>query len=610
MAESNPNPSATPNPAPADVDPQASRQSPPVGRRRGGWVAVLRTIGIVTVVLVVLAGAGLGGAEYYTARPDFCGTCHVMEPYYKSWSHDLHGRKLGVRCVDCHYAPGERFTFHAKFKGLSQVASYFSGRYGAARPRAHVSDASCLASNCHGDGAYLTKVLPIGEPRTEQRIVSGTPVDVQRAPTVQFVHEKHLRVEAKRAETDQRYEELEAKLRGALPAEAFAELHQVAVSIEPAEQRRETMKRLLAEAQPPELLADALELMDLRHRQTRLRQLAGLTCAACHMFDASTNQHLTVSRVTCYTCHFAHEEFNRRTSECLRCHEPPTREVLVHTQATATSPGPVFMDHRDIVARGIECASCHLDVVQGDASVSVRECAHCHDQARYLEGFAARTLDQVERYHREHVAEQRARCEDCHRTVAHRLIDPTQVATSAGFLEPVLNNCQHCHPNHHAEQVYLLMGTGAAGVERPMPNPMFGSRLNCRACHIQPGEDFKGDPLIKATQEACVGCHGSDYERLFSQWLGEIDSYVRESEAVRQRIEQRLEELRAIGRQPPEAVRALLSQADQNLHLVRIGNGIHNKHYALYLLDTLRVKLDEVARLLADERRTEDQPSP
>jgi nitrate/TMAO reductase-like tetraheme cytochrome c subunit len=123
----------------------------PRGRpARPRWRRVLRKGLLIGGVIVVLGVLGIGGAEYYTARPSFCGTCHIMDSYYQSWSQDVHGKKVGTWCVECHYAPGEQHTLKAKFRGLSQVASYFSGRYGTSRPRARVNDASCLRSACHG----------------------------------------------------------------------------------------------------------------------------------------------------------------------------------------------------------------------------------------------------------------------------------------------------------------------------------------------------------------------------------------------------------------------------------------------------------------------------
>ena len=35
--------------------------------------------------LVLVAGAG-----WYTSRPQFCNSCHIMEPYYKSWQESSH----------------------------------------------------------------------------------------------------------------------------------------------------------------------------------------------------------------------------------------------------------------------------------------------------------------------------------------------------------------------------------------------------------------------------------------------------------------------------------------------------------------------------------------
>lgn len=559
----------------------------------------LRAIGLFVVAMLVLGAVGLGGAEYYTAQPAFCGSCHIMKPYYDSWSRDIHGAKLGVRCVDCHYAPGERHTFKAKFKGLSQATSYFSGRAGGSRPRAHVNDASCLTSRCHGDEEYLTKILPIGEPRVEKRFVVDHVVEVKRQPTVMFDHGKHLRVDEALAETTREMEEIEQRLQASLSAEVFQRIHDAATSVAPAAEREADMRSLLAGLKLENLEEDAFELMRQEHLQTRRRQLKGLNCAACHSFDASEEKHLRVDLQSCFTCHFTNQAFNHETGACLQCHEPPVRQILVHDQPATQGAQPTLMDHRDIVNRKVECASCHLDVVRGSVTVTARDCTHCHDQESYLVGFEQRTTREVELYHEIHVEGQRARCVDCHHGVAHNLVEPTKVGTSANFIQVVLDECQHCHPNHHSEQVNLLMGIGGEGAPRPVPNAMFGSRMNCRGCHTNPGTDFKGAPLVEATRKTCVACHGDDYVRLYDQWMEEIANYLRESEAGIERVAKRMEEIKARGRTVPARAEALLSQARGNIHLIQAGNGIHNKNYTLQLLDLSIRGLDEALALLA-----------
>lgn len=569
-------------------------------RRRRTIKWFLRTAAITTLALLVVVAVGLAGAEHYTAQPDFCASCHVMEPYFESWTHDIHGTKLGIRCVDCHYAPGEKYTITAKFKGLSQAASYFSGRYGSSRPRAHVKNESCLRSACHGDQAFLPKPLMIGERRTETRLIGEREVQITRSPTVQFYHEKHLRVDDRLADAEREIEETAGRLRQALPAGGFERIQSVASSVAVAEERGRSLRALLQELDAGEHSEDAFKLMDLEHRLVRLNQLAGLNCAACHSYDPDGGNHFKVDRQTCYTCHFTHEQFNRNTGTCLNCHEPPTRQIVIHETTSTTQQTPVLMNHQDIVARGIDCASCHLDVVRGDSAVTLRECTHCHDQQQYLAGFEQRTTETVAEYHRVHVAKQRARCVDCHDAIKHELVDPQDVAaTASGFLEPVLSDCRHCHPNHHNEQVELLRGVGGEGVHRAMPNAMFGSRLNCRACHTQPGNDFKGAPLVEATAQTCVACHGEDYRSLFDQWVHEITEYQRQAEEAMARVTARVDQIRSAGGTVPAGVDEAIAEAAHNIALVRSANGIHNKNYALQLLDLAVRSLDEaMARLI------------
>lgn len=286
-------------PSPPDDPPKPGRARKPLRR----WVRWLRAGGVTLLLLLVVGAVGLSGAEYYTAQPDFCASCHIMGPYYDSWSHDIHGRKLGVRCVDCHYAPGERFTVMAKFKGLSQVASYFSGRYGAGRPRAHVSDASCLRSSCHGDGDYLAKRLAIGEPRREVRLIApGQEVEVMRNPTVHFYHEKHLDVGQRLSDVHGDIEQRTARLRSELPADLFDQAVALSRSVAPAERRRREFESfVVAHGLSGRAAEDLAQLVDLEHRRIRLKHLEGLNCAACHSFDESGKNHLAVSTTTCFT---------------------------------------------------------------------------------------------------------------------------------------------------------------------------------------------------------------------------------------------------------------------------------------------------------------------
>ncbi|MBK7878293.1 MAG: NapC/NirT family cytochrome c [Planctomycetes bacterium] len=121
-----------------------------LGRLRiGRWrERALKFLG--TALILALAGGGvlaLGmyGAVHHTAQPEFCNSCHLMEPYYQSWQRSAH---KDVACIECHYEPGALETAEGKFKALSQLAKYVT-RTAGTKPWAEVSDQSCMRSGCH-----------------------------------------------------------------------------------------------------------------------------------------------------------------------------------------------------------------------------------------------------------------------------------------------------------------------------------------------------------------------------------------------------------------------------------------------------------------------------
>jgi nitrate/TMAO reductase-like tetraheme cytochrome c subunit len=120
---------------------------------------------VVFVLLLVVAAVGTYGMVHYTARSEFCNSCHIMEPYYSSWQHSSHHE---VACVECHYEPGALETFEGKFKALSQLAKYVT-RTAGTKPWAEVSDQSCMRSGCHSL-RLLEGPVQFGRVRFEHRM--------------------------------------------------------------------------------------------------------------------------------------------------------------------------------------------------------------------------------------------------------------------------------------------------------------------------------------------------------------------------------------------------------------------------------------------------------
>jgi nitrate/TMAO reductase-like tetraheme cytochrome c subunit len=554
-------------------------------RPRRHWLKRLFIMGGICLIMLALLA---GGMEYYTSRPNFCGSCHIMVPYYDSWSDDVHSDAGEALCVDCHYAPGERHTLMAKFKGLSQATSYFSGRAGGGRPKAHVNDASCLTSNCHGDREFMKAPLKLGN--------------------VTFVHTDHLDPEqALLAEKRKQLVERRASLANELSNAQLSTLERLAGAMWLSDQRNAELMAWLDRQGLNDKRDDVLAFAELVHTELRIEQLSGLNCANCHEFDASLDNHFLVAKTTCYTCHFTNQPFNVGTGACLTCHEPPTTQIEIHpargsrtTGTTETDTQPVVMDHAVVVENNVNCISCHADLIHGSGQVTRRDCQNCHDQDRFLQDWDQRTTKVVGHYHRVHAAGQRARCNDCHRVIDHKLIPLGDLQDAFALLAPVRQDCQHCHPDHHQEQMKLLIGEGGfTETGEVLPNQMVGSRATCSACHTEPGTGSKEQAVITGTVSSCRACHGDEYQELFGEWQDSIAARLREAESLRDNVQQRLAAAsKPYDRDQLEADR-LSRQAQQNIHLVAAGNGIHNKNYALVLLDQAVTDLERCQRILA-----------
>jgi nitrate/TMAO reductase-like tetraheme cytochrome c subunit len=94
----------------------------------------------------VVGALAFAGLWQVSASPQFCNSCHIMEPYVEAWRASAHA---AVGCVECHYPPGLRDTLWVKYQAVTQVAKWATGAY-SSKPFAVVEDASCLRSGCHG----------------------------------------------------------------------------------------------------------------------------------------------------------------------------------------------------------------------------------------------------------------------------------------------------------------------------------------------------------------------------------------------------------------------------------------------------------------------------
>ena len=421
---------------------------------------------LIIIIFTFLAASTILASEYYTTRPGFCGSCHIMNKPYNSWEKSEH---RSVSCVECHYAPGEQHSVKAKLKGLSQLFSYFATRDTEVRKRTAIADASCVSSNCHSPEKFQDQKIKFTE-------------------KVPFIHKTH---EDKTVEGQK------------------------------------------------------------------------LHCNTCHL-HLKIDRHFEVPQEACFLCHFKNSSFNQGRSKCLLCHNLPEDPIQKHGEKPIT--------HKLLQESNVPCSSCHLEIISGEGEIKEESCLDCHD--------AVETLKQVENkklMHEQHVAGQNANCLNCHEPIQHK---------QAEFLDPVVRNCESCHPEHHLYQKILLAGAKKEGVAES-PNPMFISRTNCLGCHVKETLDEKGEKVIHGSSEACVACHSKDHEYMLKDWTEDLEKELKEALKLEKEAKEAIENSK--GKSTEETFKkalAMLKAGQSNLRIVEHGNGVHNKKYALMLLDS------------------------
>ncbi len=313
---------------------------------------------------------------------------------------------------------------------------------------------------------------------------------------------------------------------------------------------------------------------------TRPRRGRKLRCTSCHS-QIVIGTHMVVTESSCFLCHFKGkngDKDHRPLGVCHSCHEPPSGDVRV---------GGISFSHEEFVGkRHVACENCHLDVVQGDGRAPIERCAACHNEPRKLED-----IEDMAGLHDNHVTIHNVECSRCHEEIKH------SVTTT---LTPLDYGCNVCHERKHIAQKEMFMGTG--GRDFPgISSHMFIAQVDCIACHTEPlvsrgRAELSGQTYV-ASQKACVGCHGEEYDGLLRLWQQTFQTMHGEITPKLSAVQSAVKRARESGNSQG-LVDTLLSDATHNVRFVEAGRGVHNVFYAAGLLHVANEKLDRIMELL------------
>lgn len=524
---------------------------PPAWRERIASGPV-RAAGFAASLAIGLGLIATVTAVEVTSKPRFCGSCHIMAPYYESWKGSSHGN---IACVECHIPPGVTAEIRKKFEALSMVARYFTRTYGT-NPWTEIEDAACL--RCH-----------------ERRLLAGK----EMIGDVMFDHSAHLS-EMRRGKT----------LRCTSCHGQLVQGSHIAVTtstcilchFKGVKEGEETTRCTLCHAIPQKTYA--LGAVKFNHSDVGRY---GMECRWCHAKPAGStgevprercvtchNQvtrlekygetellhraHVTEHKVDCMDCHLHLEHvapltdktaktaeaklrtastlIHQAASECQSCHEAGhSPQLALYTgtggRGVKPMPSPMFQ-------AGVRCEGCHIQLPGHETEVnraSDVSCMACHgpEYRKIYVNWKTATESRASALGRQLEETSRA-VGSASAKLADARYNQDLVARGHG-----VHNVGYAYAllrKSHADMNAARRDRGLAPMPRPWPDPPYespcfachegieqqrgaifgkpfaherhvvGSKIDCAKCHRTHEEKPKGE-IVRFEASGCVTCH-------------------------------------------------------------------------------------------------------
>ena len=326
-----------------------------------------------------------------------------------------------------------------------------------------------------------------------------------------------------------------------------------------------------------------------------------ITCDTCH-FKTSEKKHFEVPNEICFLCHLNLEkptldiaqagdgefkqisfdnrpsiDFNQGASRCDICHTIPTRSLQgqldVNDPASTRKP----ITHQSIQESAVACESCHFEVVKGSGEIETGNvvangCLTCHNRSQTLSA----TAGDRDLMHDKHVPN-KADCFDCHTVIEHQ--------NRTDHLDFVRNDCQLCHVDQHKYQKLLLSGAPVDGEISGDPHLMFEVNTNCMGCHLNKTQR-RGHDVRTASGDTCAACHTEQHKKMLDDWKQLLKSEIADAQEVETEARELLAELgERLDKEQLDQVRSMIEKGSELVNIVRVGNGVHNKKYAITIID-------------------------
>ena len=337
------------------------------------------------------------------------------------------------------------------------------------------------------------------------------------------------------------------------------------------------------------------ETVSLNHNMHIAMTFEGqkLHCSTCH-HNSNAEKHFDVTNDACYFCHFINNKFNEGLAKCSLCHEIPAYPLQRHKRRfkgswwQENSYDDNSITHQSLEKAKVPCRSCHYEVVKGNGEVNKLKCSVCHNNMLKPKVQAGeRRREKTDHSTGQHVAGQYAECTDCHEPIQHEEIE---------FLDPVVEGCFVCHPDHHKYQKLLLLGEKRGDLSN-IPDLMYDAKTNCIACHLEETL-IDGEKILRGSAKSCAACHTERHEIMVEEWKNKAKEELTHAKRMEEKAIHAIKNAEGkVSAEKLEEAIAMFKKGRKNINIVQYGGGVHNKRYSVILLDAAMNNFEEVLDL-------------
>jgi len=345
-----------------------------------------------------------------------------------------------------------------------------------------------------------------------------------------------------------------------------------------------------------------------------------ITCDSCH-FKVTKDKHFEVPEDICFLCHLKLErptldkavmgdgdtpkidfasrpsiDFNQGASRCDICHTIPTRSLQSQLRVGDESLTRKPITHQTIQDSEVACESCHFEVVKGGGEVNTGNvvsngCLTCHNRSQTL----LATSGDRDYMHDKHIPD-KADCFDCHGVIEHQ--------NRTDHLDFVREDCQLCHVDQHKYQKLLLAGIPVNGETLGTPHLMYEVNTNCMGCHLKKTLR-NGHDVRTASGDTCAACHTEEHRKMLRKWEKTLDGEIADAVDLETETRELMAELiNSLDEEQISRAESMIAEGKELLDIVRVGNGVHNKKYAINILDGAFGKFEDTIELLEEAGTT------